>query len=102
MAEMPLNSIIRLHRMHAMLEMQPVVTDDRGVCLSVYLVCLSFCLPRGSTRLHCAKTAERIKTLLSKGIKRPEKLMSSIAGCGENAVSLPNNSTYSPVGKQEK
>jgi len=44
--------------MHAMHEMQPIVTDDRGVCLSVSL-------SRGSTRLHCAKTAERIKLLLA-------------------------------------
>jgi len=41
--------IFRLHRMHAMHEMQPIVTDDRGVCQSV-------CLSRGSIRLHCAKT----------------------------------------------
>jgi len=33
--------VFTLHRMH---EMQTIVTDDRGVCLS-----------RGSTRLHCAE-----------------------------------------------
>jgi len=38
--------------------MQTVVTDDRGVCPSV-------CLSRGSTRLHCAKTAERMKMLFA-------------------------------------
>jgi len=42
-------SYFRLHRMH---DMQTIVTDDPGVCLS-----------RGSTRLHCAKMAERIKML---------------------------------------
>jgi len=36
--------------------MLTIVTDVRGVCLSV-------CLSRGSTRPHCAKTAERIKML---------------------------------------
>jgi len=40
--------------MHAMHEMQLIVTDVRGVRPSV-------CLSRGSTRLRCAKTAERIK-----------------------------------------
>jgi len=43
-------------------EMQTIVTDVRGVCPSV-------CLSRGSTRLHCAKTAERIKILL--GVNTP-------------------------------
>jgi len=43
--------------MHAMHKMQPIVTDVRGVCPQ------SVCLSRGSTRLHCAKTAERIKIL---------------------------------------
>jgi len=42
-----------LCRMH---EMQTIVTDIRGVRQSV-------CLSRGSTRLHCAKTAEQIKML---------------------------------------
>jgi len=37
-------------------EMQTTATENRGVCLSVYL-------SSGSTRLHCAKTAERIKIL---------------------------------------
>jgi len=37
-------------------EMQTIVTDVRSVCLSVSLL-------RGSTRLRCAKTAKRIKTL---------------------------------------
>jgi len=37
-------------------EMQTIVTDARGVCLSV-------CLSRGLSRLHCAKTAERIQIL---------------------------------------
>jgi len=46
-------AIIRLHRMH---EMQPIVADVSGVCPSVSL-------SGGSTRLHCAKTAERIKLL---------------------------------------
>jgi len=36
-------------------EMQTIVTDDRGVRLSV---CLSVCLSCGSIRLHCAKMAE--------------------------------------------
>jgi len=45
--------IIRLHRMH---EMQSVLTDVCGVCLSI-------CQSRGSTRLHCAKTAEWIQIL---------------------------------------
>jgi len=34
-------------RLHRMREMQTIVTDDRCVCLSV-------CLSRGSTPLHCA------------------------------------------------
>jgi len=38
-------------------ETQPAVTDVRGVCPPV-------CRSRGSTRLRCAKTAERIKMLL--------------------------------------
>jgi len=38
----------RLYRMHVMHQMQPIVTNVRGVCPSV-------CLSRGSTRLHCAK-----------------------------------------------
>jgi len=37
-------------------EMQTIVTNDRGICLSVCLLC-------GSSRLHCAKTAEQIKML---------------------------------------
>jgi len=45
--------LFKLHRMH---EMQTIVTDVRGVCPSV-------CLSRGSTRLHCAKTAKRVKIL---------------------------------------
>jgi len=48
--------------MHAMHEMQPIVTGVRGVCPSV-------CLSRGSTRLHSAKTAELIKMLL--GVNTP-------------------------------
>jgi len=42
-------------------EMQTIVTDVRGVSLSV---CLSV---TRSTRLHCAKTAEQIKILF--GVK---------------------------------
>jgi len=38
-------------------EMLTVVTDVRGVCLSV-------CLSRGTSRLHCAKIAQQIKMLL--------------------------------------
>jgi len=45
--------ILRLQRMH---EMHTVVTDDGSVCPSV-------CLSHGSTRLHCAKTVERIKIM---------------------------------------
>jgi len=41
--------------------MQTIVTDDRGVCPSV-------CLSRSSTRLHCAKTVERIKMLFGVNI----------------------------------
>jgi len=52
----PYRLVFRLHGMHAMHEMQPIVTNVRGVCPSV-------CLSRGSTRLHCAKTAEWIKML---------------------------------------
>jgi len=37
-------------------EMQSVLTDVRGVCLSV-------CLSRGPSRLRCAKMAEQIKML---------------------------------------
>jgi len=44
--------------------MQSIVTDDGDVCPSV---CLS--LSRGLTRLHCAKTAERIKMLF--GVSTP-------------------------------
>jgi len=43
-------------RLHRMPEMQTFVTDVRGVRPSV-------CLSRGSTRLHCVKTAEQIKIL---------------------------------------
>jgi len=43
-----------------MYEMETVVADVRGVSLSV---CLSVCLSRGSSRLHCARTAEPIKML---------------------------------------
>jgi len=39
-------------------DMQTIVTDVYGVCQSV-----SLSLSRGSTRLHCAKTAEQIKML---------------------------------------
>jgi len=46
---------------HAVHEMQPIVTDVRGVCLSV---CPSVCLSCGSTQLNCAKKAERIKMLI--------------------------------------
>jgi len=42
--------------------MKTIVIDDRGVCLSV-------CPSRGSTRLLCAKTAERIKILF--GLNTP-------------------------------
>jgi len=35
-------------------EIQTIVTDDPGACLSVYLSC-------GATQLHCAKIAEQIK-----------------------------------------
>jgi len=41
--------IIRLHQMY---EMQTIVIDDRGVCLS-----------RGRTRLHYAKMAKQMKIL---------------------------------------
>jgi len=37
-------------------EMLTILTDVRGVCLSVCLSC-------GSSRLHCAKMAEQIKML---------------------------------------
>jgi len=50
--------IIRLHRMH---KMQTIVTDVRVVSPSV-------CLSHGSTRLHCAKTAQRIKMLFDVNI----------------------------------
>jgi len=54
--------VVRLHRMH---EMQTIVTDDRGVCLS-----------HGSTRLHCAKTVEQIKILFGVNIlKGPRNIM---------------------------
>jgi len=49
--------------MHAMHEMQPIVTDvsvRQSINLSVRL---SGCLSRRLTRLHCAKTAQRIKML---------------------------------------
>jgi len=39
-----------------MQEMQTIVTDVCGVCLSV-------CLSHGSSQLHCAKMAEQIKML---------------------------------------
>jgi len=39
-----------------MREMQSIITDVRGVCLSV-------CLSRGSSRLHCAKITEHINML---------------------------------------
>jgi len=51
--------IITLHQMHEM-HRPTVITDVRGVCLSV---CPSVCLSRGLTRLHRAKTAERIEIL---------------------------------------
>jgi len=37
-------------------QMQTIVTDDCGVCLSVCLTC-------GLNRFHCAKTAEQIQIL---------------------------------------
>jgi len=37
-------------------EMQSILTDVHGICLSVSL-------SRGSSRLHCAKMAEQIKML---------------------------------------
>jgi len=40
-------------------DMQTIVTDDCGVCLS-----------RGSTRLHCAKAAELMKILFGVNILR--------------------------------
>jgi len=43
-----------------MREVQPIVTDVRGVCPSIRL---SVCLSRCSTRLHCTKSAVRIKML---------------------------------------
>jgi len=52
---------IRPRRMH---EIPAIIADDRCVCPSVSPpVSLSVCLSRGSTRLHCAKTAEQIKIL---------------------------------------
>jgi len=50
-------AVVRPHRMH---QMQTIVTNDPGVCL---LVCLSE--SSGSTQLHCAKTAERIKMVFA-------------------------------------
>jgi len=55
--------VLSLHRMH---EMQTIVTDESGVCLSV-------CLSRGLTRLHCAKTAKRV---------RDSKFCVPVEGCG--------------------
>jgi len=52
-------TIIMLHRMH---DMQTTAADDRGVCLSV-------CLLRGLSRLHCTKMAERIHILF--GVNTP-------------------------------
>jgi len=52
-------SLFRLNRMH---EMHPIVTDDRGGC-----VCLSVCLSRSSSGLHCVKMAEQIKMMF--GVK---------------------------------
>jgi len=49
-------------RLHRMREMQSILTDSLGVCLSV-------CLSRGSSRLHCAKMAEEIKMLF--GVSTP-------------------------------
>jgi len=43
-------------------EMQSIVTDVCGVCLSVCLSC-------GSSRLHCAKMTEQIKMLF--GVNTP-------------------------------
>jgi len=43
-------------------EMWSVLTDVHGICLSVCLSC-------GSSRLHCAKMAERIKMLF--GVNTP-------------------------------
>jgi len=42
LAEFVLHLLFRLHRMH---EMQPILTDVQGICLSVCLSC-------GSSRLH--------------------------------------------------
>jgi len=44
-------------------QMQTIVTDVRLCVVSVR------CLSRGSTRLHCAKTAERIKIVF--GVNTP-------------------------------
>jgi len=62
----------RLYRMH---EMQTVVTDVRGVCLSV-------CLSRGSTRLYCAKTDKRIKMLF--GVNTPGSPWNIVLDMGLN------------------
>jgi len=45
-----------------MYEMQTIVTDVHGVCLSVYQ---SVCLSYGSTWLYRAKTAEEINILFN-------------------------------------
>jgi len=44
--------------MYAVREIQPIVTDVRNVSVSI-----RSSLSLGSTRLHCAKTAERIKMM---------------------------------------
>jgi len=57
--------------MHAMHEMQPIVTDARVVCPSVHQSVSQS--SRGSTRLHCAKTAELIKMLFGVNTLRGQR-----------------------------
>jgi len=49
-------------------EMQTIVTDDRGVCLSV-------CLSRGYTRLWYAKTVEVLFGVTVKTLGGPRKIV---------------------------
>jgi len=70
-------------------EMQTIVTDVRGVCLSVcqpvrQLVCLSRGLTRGSTQLHCAKMAEQIKMMF--GVNTPGGPWNIVSDGGTNLI----------------
>jgi len=59
------------------MQTRPIAVNDRGVCLSIFL-------SRGSTVLHCAKAAERIKILF--GVNSPAGPWNSVLGGGPDPL----------------